>query len=270
MSLPAQIMGIVNVTPDSFSDGGRYDSADLAIEHGLKLVSDGADWLDIGGESTRPGAIPVSADEEIARVLPVIKGLRANTDVLISIDTMKPEVAIAAIQAGADMWNDVTGGTFAEDSFEVAGQLGCKLCLMHMQGKPRTMQQAPVYNDVVLEVKTELGRRAQLAIEEGVKPSNIWIDPGIGFGKRLEHNLALIRDLNQFSLGQDFPILFGASRKSFIREIDPRAELATDRLGGSIAAAVAAAQHGAKILRVHDVRETRQALLVDTAINAPE
>ncbi|ACT60083.1 dihydropteroate synthase [Hirschia baltica] len=256
------VMGIINVTPDSFSDGGQYSAADIAIEHGLNLVSQGADWLDIGGESTRPGAMPVSAIDEIARTLPVITGLRANTDALISIDTMKPDVAIAAIQAGADMWNDVSAGRFAEDSLEIAAQLNCKLCLMHMQGEPRSMQVAPRYEDVVSEVAAFLVERKNKAIKAGVKASNIWVDPGIGFGKTLKHNTELMRNLDSLSEATGLPILFGASRKRFIAEIDPQAQNADQRLGGSIAVALNAAEHGADIIRVHDVQITKQALKV--------
>ncbi len=256
------VMGIINVTPDSFSDGGQYSATDIAIEHGLNLVSQGADWLDIGGESTRPGAMPVPAPEEIARTIPVITGLRAHTDALISIDTMKPEVAIAAIQAGADMWNDVSAGRFAEDSLEIASQLKCKLCLMHMQGEPRSMQAAPRYEDVVSEVASFLVERAEKAVKYGVKPSNIWIDPGIGFGKALRHNVELMKNLDTLMEATGLPLLFGASRKRFITEIDDQAQNANQRLGGSIAVALNAAEHGADIIRVHDVQITKQALKI--------
>lgn len=260
-------MGIINVTPDSFSDGGQYTAADIAIEHGLNLVAQGADWLDIGGESTRPGAMPVEGMEEISRTLPVITGLRAHTDALISIDTMKPEVAIAAVQAGADMWNDVSAGRFADDSLEVAAQLKCKLCLMHMQGEPRTMQAAPRYEDVVSEVADFLVMRANKAIKAGVKPGNIWIDPGIGFGKRLSHNIELANNLDKLIQATGLPLLFGASRKRFIAEIDPSADNANQRLGGSIAVTMSAANQGADIVRVHDVYQTKQALLVQKKLS---
>ena len=262
------IMGIINVTPDSFSDGGQYSAADIAIEHGLNLLAQGADWLDIGGESTRPGAIPVPAMEEINRTLPVITGLRASTDTLISIDTMKPEVAIAAIQSGADMWNDVSAGRFAEDSLEIAAQLKCKLCLMHMQGEPRSMQVAPKYDNVVSEVSNFLTERANMAIKAGVKPENIWIDPGIGFGKTLTHNLELMKNLDQIIQNTGLPMLFGASRKRFIVDIDKQAQNASDRLGGSIAVAINAANLRVDIIRVHDVKETKQALLVQSSLNS--
>ena len=261
-----QVMGIVNVTPDSFSDGALHDSTDAAIAHGLKLLSDGADWLDIGGESTRPGATPVSAEDEMARVLPVVRGLRERTDALLSVDTMKPDVAIAAVSAGADMWNYVPAGRFSSNSLQVAAELGCKICLMHMLGEPQSMQVAPSYSHVVKDVAVFLKQRSETARKAGVKPDNIWIDPGIGFGKTLAHNLRLIRDLDKIAAWVGQPILFGASRKSFIRGVDPTAENASDRIGGSLAVALEAARRGASIIRVHDVRETVQALKVQAAV----
>ncbi|MFC7291649.1 dihydropteroate synthase [Hirschia litorea] len=262
-------MGIINVTPDSFSDGGQFTAMDIAIEHGLNLIAQGADWLDIGGESTRPGAMPVDVKDEISRVIPVVTGIRAHTDALISIDTMKPSVAIAAVQAGADMWNDVSAGRFADDSLEIAAQLNCKLCLMHMLGEPRSMQVAPRYKDVVSEVAAFLIERANLAVKAGVKESNIWIDPGIGFGKTLAHNLELMRNLDNLIEATGLPLLFGASRKRFIAEIDTNAQNAQQRLGGSIAAAVNAAELGADIIRVHDVQATQQALKVYSLLSIP-
>lgn len=258
------VMGIVNVTPDSFSDGGRHASAQAAIAHGHALVEAGADWLDIGGESTRSGAEPVSEADELARVIPVIEEL-ARTNMPLSIDTMKPGVARAAIQAGASMWNDVTalGGPGA---LGVAAQLGCQICLMHMQGEPRTMQADPHYDDVAGEVEAFLLARAAAAMKAGVSRENIWLDPGIGFGKTLVHNLALMGALPRLA-GLGFPILFGASRKRFIASLDNDAP-ADQRLGGSIAAALHAAQAGAAMIRVHDVRETAQALKVRAAIQA--
>ena len=260
------IMGIINVTPDSFSDGGLHDDVNQAVSHAMQLVSQGADWLDIGGESTRPGAERVSVDDEIARTLPVITALRRRTDTPISIDTMKPEVARAAVNAGARMWNDVSGGRFSVDSLEVAAELDCDLCLMHMQGEPRTMQANPTYEDVVADVIAFLIERANAAISTGVARDKIWIDPGIGFGKTLEHNLALIRATGRIIEKTGFPMLFGASRKRFIAAIDETATNARDRLGGSLTAALEAARQGAAILRVHDVRETSQALNVQNAI----
>ena len=264
---PGQVMGIVNVTPDSFSDGGRLGTVEAAVAHGLALTADGAVWLDIGGESTRPGAEPVSAGEEIERTVPVIEGLRAVWNGPISIDTMKPEVARAAVAAGATMWNDVSALTFSPDSPAVAAELGCLVCLMHMKGEPRTMQADPRYDDVVGEVAGYLAERARAAMAAGVARDAICLDPGIGFGKTLEHNLALTRRLDRLTaLG--FPVLYGASRKRTIQAIDPTASDPLDRLGGSLALALEAARRGARIIRVHDVRQTVQALKVQAALEA--
>lgn len=258
-------MGVVNVTPDSFSDGGRYLGAKAACDHALTLLDQGADWLDIGGESTRPGAEPVSADEEAERILPVIEAVLAvRPDARISIDTMKPEVAGAAMRAGAALWNDVTALS-APGAAELAAKLGCHVCLMHMRGAPRTMQDAPVYDDVVTDVARYLGQRAGAVMAAGVARERIVLDPGIGFGKTLAHNLALMAALEPYA-GLGFPILFGASRKRFIAAIDPSAADAGDRLGGSLAAALLAARAGAAMVRVHDVRETVQAITVQAAI----
>ena len=263
-----RVMGIVNVTPDSFSDGGRLTSVEAAVAHGLRLVEQGADILDIGGESTRPGAEPVDADEEIARTVPVIAGLRAaGWAGPISIDTMKPAVARAAVAAGATMWNDVTALGFAPDSAATAADLGCEVVLMHMQGEPGTMQAEPRYDDVVAEVAAWLGARAEAAMAAGVARDRIWLDPGIGFGKTVAHNLALTAHLDRLTAG-GFPVLFGASRKRMIKSIDPAATETGDRLGGSLALALEAARRGASIIRVHDVRETVQALAVQAAIAA--
>jgi dihydropteroate synthase len=259
-------MGIVNVTPDSFSDGGRLASAGSAVAHGLRLVEQGADILDIGGESTRPGADPVEAGEEIDRVLPVIEGLRAaGWTGPLSIDTMKPEVARAAVAAGATMWNDVTALGFAPDSMATAAALNCEVVLMHMQGEPRTMQAAPRYGDVVSEVTGWLAARADAAIAAGVARDRIRLDPGLGFGKTPAHNLALTARLDRL-VGLGFPVLYGASRKRTIQSVDPTASDPADRLGGSLALALAAARRGASIIRVHDVRETVQALAVQAAL----
>ncbi|MCC5995984.1 MAG: dihydropteroate synthase [Oceanicaulis sp.] len=261
------VMGVVNVTPDSFSDGGRFIDPEAARDHALALLDDGADWLDIGGESTRPGADPVSETEEMDRVLPVIEAIRAaRPDTLISIDTMKPGVAGAAIGAGAAMWNDVNA-LKAEGALDAAAGLGCRVCLMHMRGGPRTMQDAPAYDDVVTDVARFLGQRAGAAMAAGVARERIVLDPGIGFGKTLAHNLALLAALEHFS-GLGFAILAGASRKRFIAGVDPSAEQANDRIGGSLAAALHAARAGAAMVRVHDVRETVQALDVQAAILA--
>ena len=260
-------MGVVNVTPDSFSDGGRFFDEAAAVAQGLKLAADGADILDVGGESTRPGAAPVSAADEIARVVPVIEGLRAGCGAAVSIDTMKPGVARAAMAAGATIWNDVTALTGDASSTRVAAALGCGVILMHMQGEPRTMQADPRYGDVVQEVGEELAARAEAAMAAGVAREKIWLDPGIGFGKTLTHNLALLKHLDAL-IARGFPVVLGVSRKSFLKTIDPKAVSADDRLGGSLAAALWGASHGAHVLRVHDVRETAQALEVMARINA--
>jgi dihydropteroate synthase len=263
----ARVMGIVNVTPDSFSDGGRLASVEAAVAHGLRLVEQGADILDVGGESTRPGAAPVEATEEIARVVPVIEGLRACWAGPISIDTMKPAVARAAVAAGATMWNDVMALGFAPDGLATAAELGCDLALMHMRGEPRTMQADPRYDDVVAEVADWLSARADAAMAAGVARERIWLDPGLGFGKTAAHNLTLTAHLDQLA-AMGFPILYGASRKRTIQSVDPTATDPADRLGGSLALALAAAQRGAAIIRVHDVRETVQALAVQAALGA--
>jgi dihydropteroate synthase len=252
-------MGIVNVTPDSFSDGGRFLDHEAAVAHALTLVGQGADILDIGGESTRPGAPGVDEAEEIARVVPVIAAVRARSEVRVSIDTMKPAVARAAVQAGADMWNDVAALGFAPEAPAAAAALGCEVVLMHMQGEPRTMQDAPHYDDVVEEVRAFLAERAKAVMAAGVAREKIWLDPGVGFGKTPAHNLALIRNLDRIcDLG--FPVLLGVSRKRFVQALDPSATAATDRLGGSLAAALYGVAKGAAAVRVHDVRETAQAV----------
>jgi dihydropteroate synthase len=258
-------MGIVNVTPDSFSDGGRLASVEAAVAHGMRLLGQGADLLDVGGESTRPGAAPVDADAEIARVVPVIEGLRLRWAGPISIDTMKPAVARAAFAAGATLWNDVTALGHAPDSLATAAELGGDVALMHMKGEPRTMQADPRYDDVVAEVADWLANRAGAAMAAGVARERIWLDPGIGFGKTAAHNLALTANLARLA-ETGFPVLYGASRKRTIQSIDPTATDPDDRLGGSLALALEAARRGAAILRVHDVRETVQALAVQAAV----
>lgn len=260
------IMGIVNATPDSFSDGGRYADADAAIRAGLCLLQDGADLLDVGGESTRPGAAPVSEAEEIDRVAPVIEGLRRASEAMISVDTMKPAVAREAMAAGAVMWNDVNA-LRAPGAVDCAVELGCGVVLMHMQGEPRTMQANPAYGDVVADVIAFLRARVDEVVKAGVAREKIWVDPGIGFGKTLAHNLALIRATGEIRMLTGCPVLFGASRKRFISAIDPTATEAGDRIGGSLAAALQAASRGADMVRVHDVRETAQALRVQRAID---
>jgi dihydropteroate synthase len=263
-------MGVVNVTPDSFSDGGRFLGPGAALAQARRLIADGAQILDIGGESTRPGATPVAADEEIARVVPLIQAIRAESDVEISIDTMKPAVARVAVAAGATMWNDVAALRFAPSPWEmaapeVAAELGCPVVLMHMRGQPGTMQEAPRYDDVVAEVEAFLLARALTAMAAGVGRDRIWLDPGIGFGKAPAHNLALLAALPRFvALG--YPVLLGASRKRFIAALDPLAADPAARLGGSLAAHLHGAACGVAAVRVHDVRETVQALAVWRAI----
>ena len=259
------VMGVVNVTPDSFSDGGRFLDEAAAVAQARRLIAAGADMLDIGGESTRPGAEPVSEAVELARVAPVIEAIRRESAAPISVDTVKPAVARAAMAAGADVWNDVTALAGSPDSLETAAGLGCGVVLMHMQGEPRTMQAAPHYQDVVAEVAAFLAARAEAAVAAGVRREKIWLDPGIGFGKTVEHNLALLAHLDVMTaLG--FPVLLGASRKRFIRALDPRGAGVADRLGGSLACALAGAQAGCAAVRVHDVAETVQALEVWAAI----
>lgn len=256
-------MGILNVTPDSFSDGGNDEAA---APRGLAMLEAGADIIDVGGESTRPGAEPVAEGEEIARVVPVIAALRAATKAPISIDTMKPGVAMAAISAGANIWNDVYA-LQAPGALETAAALHKPVVLMHMQGEPRTMQAEPRYDDVVAEVIAFLRRRVGAAEAKGV--ADIWVDPGIGFGKTAEHNLALLGAVTRIQSEVGRPVLIGASRKRFIAALDPRAKHAgKDRLGGSIAAALLAVQQGAGMVRVHDVAETVQALKLWRAMQA--
>jgi dihydropteroate synthase len=257
-------MGILNLTPDSFSDGGLYEGA-AALVQARRMIAQGADLLDLGGESTRPGADPVPAEVEIARVTPVIAALAQDGTAPISVDTMKPAVARAAMAAGATLWNDVTALRYAPDSADVAAELGCQVVLMHMQGEPRTMQAAPRYEDVVGEVCGFLLGRAEAALAAGVARDRIWLDPGIGFGKTLDHNLTLLAHLEKVcALG--FPVLLGASRKRFIAALHPAADAPAARAPGSIAAALAGAAAGVAAVRVHDVGETAQALDVWSAI----
>ena len=261
----ALVMGIVNVTPDSFSDGGSYLEADAAIAHGRELLAAGADLLDIGGESTRPGAAAVGAAEEIARVAPVIEAL-AGDGASVSVDTSKAVVAEAALSAGAGIVNDVTALADPEMA-SVCAARGPGLILMHMKGTPRTMQDNPVYGDVVVEVREFLAERMRSAIDAGIDEGGIWLDPGIGFGKTVEHNLELIARLGELAdLGR--PIVIGASRKNFIGAITGRE--VGDRLGGSIATNVLGLVHGADVLRVHDVAETIQAVRVAERIIGPD
>ena len=264
---PPLVMGIVNVTPDSFSDGGQLATQEAALAHALRLIAEGAEVLDVGGESTRPGSEPVSEDEEIARTLPLITAIRARWDGVISIDTMKPGVARAAAAAGATMWNDVTDLNHAPDSLTTAAELGCEVVLMHMKGAPKTMQDDPRYDDVVAEVVAHLAARAEAALAAGVARDRIWLDPGIGFAKTTDHNLTLTARLDALvDLG--FPVLYAASRKRVIQGVDETATAATDRLGGSLALALEGARRGARMVRVHDVRETVQALKLQAAVRA--
>ena len=256
------VMGIVNVTPDSFSDGGQHFQRDAAVAHAQQLIAEGADIIDIGGESTRPGAQPVSAQEELDRVLPIIEGLR-GAPVPISIDTCKPEVMQAAIAAGAQMINDINALQDAAALQAVAAS-DIALCLMHKQGDPQTMQQQPHYGDVVAEVAGFLRERIAAAEAAGITKERIAIDPGFGFGKTLTHNLALLRELEKLA-GLGVPVLAGLSRKAMLGTITGRD--VGDRVAASIAAALIAVQHGASIVRVHDVRETVDALKIWNAIN---
>jgi dihydropteroate synthase len=257
-----KLMGVINVTPDSFSDGGLYLDPDAAIEHGRELVAAGADVLDVGGESTRPGAEEVSVEEELRRVEPVVEGL-AGGEAVVSIDTSKAAVAEVALDAGAEIVNDVTALRGDPEVAALCAERGAGLVLMHMQGTPRTMQENPVYDDVVDDVKAFLVERMQVAVGAGVDEGRIWLDPGIGFGKTLEHNMELLGRLGELrELGR--PLVVGTSRKSFIGKVD--GSLASERLGGTIASSVLAAAEGADVLRVHDVAEVGQALRVAGAI----
>ncbi|PJK09641.1 dihydropteroate synthase [Lysobacteraceae bacterium NML95-0200] len=258
-----QVMGIVNVTPDSFSDGGQHQDVQAAIAHGLRLVSEGADILDVGGESTRPGAGEVSLQEELQRVIPVIEGLAAQVEVPISIDTSKPEVMQAAVAAGAGIINDVYA-LRREGALEMAARLGVPVILMHMQGEPRSMQQAPQYQDVVAEVHRFLAERMFACEMAGIDRKQIVVDPGFGFGKTLAHNLQLLAQLARFAeLG--VPLLAGLSRKRSIGEITGR-DNPQERLHGSVAAHLLAVERGAAIVRVHDVAATVDALKVWQAL----
>lgn len=256
-------MGIVNVTPDSFSDGGRFLDREAAIAHGRRLAARGADLLDIGGESTRPGARPVAAATELDRVLPVVESLAETTPV--SIDTTKPEVASRAIEAGAAMVNDVTALGDPEMA-AVCAETGVEVVLMHMLGTPRTMQRDPRYDDVVADILRFLEERVDYAVSAGIERAKIWIDPGIGFGKTVQHNLTLLGAIDRFA-ATDLPVLVGPSRKTFIGRLDRDAP-ESERLGGTIAACLAARAGGARMVRVHDVAEVSQALKVAGSIEA--
>jgi len=255
------VMGVLNVTPDSFSDGGHFLLVEAAVAHGVRLAEEGAAIIDIGGESTRPGAAPVSVDEELRRVVPVVERLRAATQAVISVDTSKPEVIREAVAAGAGLINDVRA--LAEPgALEAAAASGCAVCLMHMQGDPRTMQRAPSYVDVVKEVKAFLDEHVQRCRAAGVSSDRIAVDPGFGFGKTLEHNLELLRRLRE--LHDELPVLVGLSRKSMVGTLTGRG--AGERVHGSIALAVIAALNGARIVRAHDVAATVDALKMVAAV----
>ncbi|HUH88063.1 MAG TPA: dihydropteroate synthase [Pusillimonas sp.] len=255
------VMGILNVTPDSFSDGSRHLETDAAIAHGRKLVSEGADLIDIGAESTRPGATPVDLQEELGRLLPVIEGLR-DCGAAISVDTFKPEVMRGVLDAGADMINDIYGFR-RPGALDAVAQSSCGLCVMHMQGEPRTMQQAPEYDDVVTEVRGFLRERVQALCMRGVHPQRVLLDPGFGFGKTARHNYELLNRLREVFF-EDYPLLVALSRKSMIGHVVGREP--DQRVGGSIAGALAGIARGAAMVRVHDVAQTVDAIKVWSAV----
>jgi len=257
------LMGIINVTPDSFSDGGRYFDHDAAVERGLRLARDGADILDVGGESTRPGSTPVDPEDEQERVVPVVEELAAECDVPISIDTRKAAVAAAALYAGADIVNDVSALRYDPSMATLLASRGAPVCLMHMQGTPQNMQDNPTYDEVVSDVRDWLAGRVEAAVEAGIERDRVIIDPGFGFGKTVGHNLEMMRRLHEFhDLGQ--PLLVGTSRKSMIGAV---LEVGTDeRLSGTLATVCCAAMSGAHIMRVHDVAPVRQALQMCEAV----
>jgi dihydropteroate synthase len=257
-----RIMGILNVTPDSFSDGGEWFDFDEAVAHGRTLVAEGADILDVGGESTRPGAAPVALDEELRRVVPVIRVLR-EVGAQLSVDTMKLTVAEAAVEAGATFVNDVTAFRHEPELAGFVADRGCDCCLMHMLGEPRTMQDDPRYDDVVDDVRAFLEERAEFAVGEGVREERIMVDPGIGFGKTLDHNLELLRRLDEI-VAVGFPVVVGTSRKSFLGRLTGR-EDPHDRIAATVATTVLALERGAAVFRVHDVAPTKDALTVATA-----
>ncbi|HET7300971.1 MAG TPA: dihydropteroate synthase [Oleiagrimonas sp.] len=260
-----RVVGIINVTPDSFSDGGEHASPDAAVAHGLRMVEEGADMLDVGGESTRPGASDVSAEEEMSRVIPVIERLAREVAVPIAIDTSKPEVMTAAVAAGAGMINDVYA-LRREGALDAAAKTGAAVCLMHMQGEPRSMQVDPHYDDVVGEVHRFLAERVFACEMAGIDKRRVTVDPGFGFGKNLEHNLALLRALDKL---RDLAagVYVGLSRKSMLGAITGR-EIPADRVAASVAAALVAVQRGAVMVRTHDVAATRDALAVWQAVHA--
>ena len=258
------LMGIVNVTPDSFSDGGTFDQPEAAVAHALQLVEDGADIIDIGGESTRPGAGTVSESDELARTIPVIERLTKAADVTISIDTTKAEVARQAIQAGALIVNDISGLTFDPAMISVCAGCNVGVCVMHIQGRPQTMQDDPRYGDVVADVTAFLQSRLAEAGSAGIAAERICLDPGIGFGKTAEHNLQLMRSIPDMKHQLQRPLLLGHSRKRFLSRVLGRS--VEERLAGTIGVSIGLAENGADVLRVHDVRATRDALLARNAV----
>ena len=260
-------MGVLNVTPDSFSDGGRFVDPSAAVEHGLDMVRAGAAILDLGGESTRPGAERVAADEQIRRTRPVIERLRQRTDALISIDTTLASVAMAALEAGADIVNDVSGLRDDVGMAEVCARFGAGVVIMHMQGEPRTMQVAPCYGDVTSEVRGFFAERAAVAMAAGIDPGAIVFDPGIGFGKSLEHNLTLIREIDRLSPEPVRPILLGVSRKSFIGRV-LGSDSMDDRAWPTVALTSLGREKGVRLFRVHDVAPNHQALRLTEAVLA--
>lgn len=258
------VMGIVNVTPDSFSDGGRYFDVDRAVEHGRELIREGADILDVGGESTRPGAEPVSEVEELRRVMPVIRALRAESEVLISIDTFKATVAAAALEAGADIINDVSGLTHDPQMVALAARSSAGIVLMHMKGEPRTMQLNPHYKDVVAEVQQFFRERLAALADAGIAPERVVLDPGIGFGKALDHNLSLMRSLRELAV-DDRPVLLGVSRKSMIGKL-VGSDRMEDRAWPTVALTSYAREKGVRIVRVHEVKANVDAMRMTEAI----
>lgn len=256
-------MGILNVTPDSFSDGNLYFDRDEAVKHGLDLAKEGADILDVGGESSRPGSEPIPVEEELHRILPVISELRKNSDIILSVDTTKAEVARRALDAGADIINDISSLQFDAEMMPLIAEREVPVILMHMKGDPKTMQENPFYENLLEDVNSFFQERIDKAVSSGIKREKIILDPGIGFGKKYSDNLNLIRNLRTFEdLGR--PLLVGLSRKSFIGKIvDQPTE---DRLEGSLSAAVLSVSHGAHLVRVHDVAATKRAILVADAI----
>ncbi len=263
---PALVVGIVNVTPDSFSDGGCFLEAKPAIEHGLRLMAEGAEVIDVGGESTRPNATPVAEDEELRRVLPVIRELARSNTVPISVDTMKPAVARAAVEAGASIINDVAANRADLEMWRIAAETGAAYVVMHMLGTPQTMQRNPRYTNVVSEVGGFFEERLSRLARCGVNPEQVILDPGLGFGKTLEHNLELLAGLGQFRT-YERPLLVGASRKAFVGQVTGVKETG-DRFPGSLACACAAVAVGTQMIRTHDVATTRQALQMMEAIQA--